>query len=241
MREGAPGTPNGVEGPALPAEHATFGEAFVDCGEGGVRVEIRTVDDFLRAQCIGPARLGHTIEDRRQFKAGTTQIAHHPVRGRHPGHQAEGGVIGLFLTLQHPHLETGQLGDFLDEGRTVGRVAYGGGGDGIAFPHALGVEQALEALEGAQGNVPAFRMQLAGDADPAAQPGHHLLVEDRPERPSLDAEMHQAHRVGADIDDRDVAVDGGFRDQRLDGSGIVQNGQLPDWPMRTGGWSFLKA
>ena len=111
----------------------------------------------------------------------------------------------------------------------------------MAIAHALGIEQALEAFQGAQGDVAAFRMQLAGIVDTTPQPGHDLLVEDRPERPPLDAEMHQAHRVGADIDHRDIPVDRGLGDERFDGRRVGQGGQLPDCPVRVGGWSFLSA
>ena len=120
-------------------------------------------------------------------------------------------------------------------------IAHGCRGDDMAIVDALGIEKALKAFERAKGDVAAFRMQFSGIVNTAAQPGHDLLVEDRPERPPLNPEMHEAHRIGADIDHRDIAVDRGLGDQRFDGRQLSQGGQLPDRPGSVGGWSFFRA
>ena len=136
------------------------------------------------------------------------EVADHALRARRAGQHAERRVARLLLAGEHPQLQPGLRVD--PAGRTPRRRRRRAPRRWRRRRCARlgGVEQGAEPAQGGQGGLDALGGQPAGARQVAAQPGQHLLVVDRPDRPPVQPVEHQAHGVGADVDHRDVGLVG---------------------------------
>ena len=155
-----------------------------------------------RPQRQGDALAAALSVEVHQFQTAAAKITHHAGRAGKGGPDPGRRGLGFLAARQHPDLEAGSLGHLGHEGLAVGGLAYRRGGhhDGRLDGHA-----ATERGEAANGNVGLGRglgRQLAAGGQIAPQAAEHALVEDRQRRPGGSFEDHQAHRVGADVDDR---------------------------------------
>ena len=105
----------------------------------------------------------------------------------------------------------------LDQDMAVGRIAHRGGGDGAQVVDAHRAGQRREPAQGGVGQRHRLGRDLAALGQAAAEPGHHLLVEQDRRQPRRPLVHHQPDGVRADVDDRGARrrVGGGRLGQRL--------------------------
>ena len=202
--ERAPGAADGVEAAPL---------ALVQ----QIRLLKRLLDDLLRlldrlrrdvlqrkpAERERHAALGAMAVDFGEFERAAAEIAHDAARLVEAGHDAERRKLGLPLAGQHVDLDAADALGLGDEGLAVLGVAAGRGGDRQHLADLHAIAQRAEAADRGERLVDRVRGQEPGRLHLAAEPGQHLLVEDRgrtARQPLIDDE---AHRVRADVDDRD--------------------------------------
>ena len=129
------------------------------------------------------------------------QIGDDAMRVGEGADHAVGAEQRFLLARDDPRLQADRA-QLLDEFAPVGRLADGGGGDGLDIADAEIIEQQRKALEPAQGQRHRLVGQPAGSGDLTAQLGGDLLVQQHHRRAHRAAIDDKAHRVGPDVDDR---------------------------------------
>ena len=138
-----------------------------------------------------------------EFERAAAEIADDAVGPVEAGDHAERGQLGLALAGDHVDPGAADLLGLGDEVRAVPGVAAGGGRE---HPQPLDphrVAQRAEALERAERLVDRVGGEQALGLHLAAEAGERLLVEQRRRAAGQALVDHEAHRVRADVDDRD--------------------------------------
>ena len=111
--------------------------------------------------------------------------------------------LGLALAGEDVDLGAADALGLGDEGLAVLGVAAGGGGDRPQLRDVHAVAQRAKAPQRRQRLVDGVGREQAGRLHLAAEPGEHLLVEDRSRAAGEALVDDEAHGVRADVDDRD--------------------------------------
>ena len=140
-----------------------------------------------------------------KFQTGAAHVADHAGGVRLAGQDAQGGVAGFFNAGQNPQAKAGFQLHAGEEGRAVGGFAHGGGGDREDVAAVPSAEGGPEAPQGEQGGLDPIGRQSARRRQVAAEARKGLFVEDRPDGAAFQPVDHQAHGIGADVDDGGLA------------------------------------
>ena len=199
----APRTADGIERLASRAgKPVDFGQRLLDRSADRFALRHGLVE-AQRAERQGRHLVGLLAADPDELQAAAAQVADDALGPGKAGHDAVGRKAGLVLAAQHPDFEARIAPQRLDEGRAVRRLAHGRGRKGRQARHLHGGGRTDEAAQVRPGLDDAVRVEPAGGAQAAAQPAHHLLVEDRNRRAGRPLEHHKADGIGADVDDGD--------------------------------------
>ena len=180
------------------------------------RVEAIWLLDRKRPKGEGDAGAWRLPAEADQLEARPAQIAHQPARRGRAREHPQGGAPRLLLAAEHPQLDTGLGLHALAELATVGRFAGRCGGRGEHQGRAAGLDQGAEPPQGGErgGHAIGRERSCAGDIAPEAR--QNLLVEDTPDRSTVQAIHNQTYRVAADVDDGGIARAGPTFDRRHD-------------------------
>ena len=130
------------------------------------------------------------------------ETADNPVRPRNGRHDSEARIARLLVGSDDLARKTDPF-DLTNEFRSVAGVAYGDRCDHLYLFDAHVAEEQPVAFQRGKRTPLAIVLELSCFAQPRAQPGHHLLVEDRRRRPLAARINDEPDRVRADIDYRD--------------------------------------
>src|SRR5262245_1666649 len=119
------------------------------------------------------------------------------------GDDPERGELRLALAGDHLDLGSADALRFLDKRLAIAGIAAGRGRDHPQARYVDAVAQRAEAAQRRERLVDRILRQEAGRLHLAAEPGEHLLVEDRGRAPGEALVDHEPHRVRADVDDAD--------------------------------------
>ncbi len=221
-RQGAPRAADHVEWPAPPARAES---GFLQSpGEPPPQILLRGRVGIAEAQDPEGQRdagMDHAAADVGELEAAAAEIADQPVGVGEAREHALPRQPAFLLAGNHPRLEA-QRPDLVEEGVAVAGVADGGGGEDSNVTHLHLADQQPEAAQG--GERPGLRplAEHSGLAQSLAEAGEHLFVEDDGRRPRRSGIDDEAHRVGADVDDR----------HRLGVKQGSPHGPYPHWPRR---------
>jgi hypothetical protein len=136
------------------------------------------------------------------FHRAAADIGQDAIGVRNAAEQAVRGKCGLLFAGQHAHAHAGQgLLHLGHETGAVGGIAHRGGGQDVERLGAHGARQGMVAAQHHDRLFQAFVVQAAGLVQAATQAQHGFFVEDRGGIAAATLEHHQAHRVGAEVDD----------------------------------------
>ena len=136
-----------------------------------------------------------------QLQAAAAEIADQPVGVGKAGEDALPRQPPFLLAGDDLRLEA-ERPDLVEKGVAVAGVAHRGGGEDPDVAHLHLADQQAEAAQGGERPGPRPLAEHAGLAQPLAEAGEHLFVEDDRGRARSARIDDQADRVGADVDDR---------------------------------------
>ena len=167
---------------------------------GGELLAVRRGAKTEHAERERDSRTGLAVVDLDQLKAPAAKVSHHAACFGHCRQHAESGELRFLVARQHARLES-ERGDLLEESRAVRCFAYRCSRNGVdgAQTHVSG--ELVIAGDGRQRTAAALLVERPVTLDPAAQGGADFLVEQMRRHPCGPAIGHEAHRVGADVDD----------------------------------------
>ena len=143
------------------------------------------------------------VIERDQLQAAAAEIAHGAIGTGYGGDHAQGRQVRFLRAGQLAHGHAATALDVLKEAGAVGGIARGRGGQHRELVHPHGAGDGDEAPEARHGLVDAFGGKAASGRQVPPQPAQGALVEQRQGHPAQMVVDHQAHGVGAKIDDPD--------------------------------------
>ncbi len=123
------------------------------------------------------------VGDADQLEAAAAEVADDAVGPGDAGDDAERGAARLGLAVDHLDLEPACLAHRVEEALRIGRLPDGSGGDGAQVADAHVAREQREAGERGDGDLHRAARQPPVGGEPAAEPGHDLLVEHDRRRP----------------------------------------------------------
>ena len=207
LGERAPGAADRIERP--PGEPAENRRLVEDLGGDALGLADRALGRLLQADAA--ERIGQPLADRvavdvDQLERAAAEVAGDAVGIVDAGDDAVGGETGLVGAGQDLDLDTADAFELGDEGRAVLGLTRGGGRQHVEADRAALVGDVLEAAHRIERLGERGFGETAGLGQPLAEAGENLFVEQHrggARQPLVD---DQAHRVGADVDDRERPV-----------------------------------
>ncbi|MNJ37596.1 hypothetical protein D3C77_324240 [compost metagenome] len=203
LGQAAPGAADGVKGLGRVGVFDRL-QPLGDAVAQAVGVEALGVQQGEGAERQGHALAARTVADPRQFQTGAAHVGGHAARAGIARQHAQRRIFRLFLAAEDADVQARFGGDPLAEQGAVLGLTHGGGGGHQHLVRLDALDHGGEAAQRRHGHGHARLRQAPRGGQVAAQARQHLLVEHGPDGAALEPIQHQAHRVGADVDDGDL-------------------------------------